>query len=63
MNVCSRCKKTFEEYELTWVEIVPECHMQIIWTGRGQDESKQKKMEVVCDDCKKEDTTFSSLSS
>ena len=63
MSSCSRCKKQYPEYELIWIEIIPEDHIEIIWTGRGFDESKKKKMELVCDDCKKEDTTFSSLSS
>ena len=55
----------FEEYNLTWVDPSTEYHMQIIWTGRGRDESKEKKMELVCDDCIKEysATSLSSLSS
>lgn len=62
--MCSRCKKQYTEYELTWIEITPEHDIQIIWTGRGRDESKETKMELVCDDCIKEySTTSSSLSS
>ena len=63
MSSCSICKKQYPEYELTWIEVIPEDHMQIIWTGRGRDESKEKKMEVICDNCMKENTTSSSLSS
>ena len=51
MCECSRCKKSFEEYNLTWVKQPSEYSPQIIWTGRGRDPSKEKKMELVCDDC------------
>jgi hypothetical protein len=63
MSSCSRCKKEYPECELIWIEIIPEDHMRIRWTGRGRAPGQEKKMELVCDDCKKEDTTFSSLSS
>ena len=63
MSACSRCKKQYPECELTWIEITPEHDIQIIWTGRGRDESKEKKMEVVCDNCIKEYSTTSSSSS
>lgn len=53
MGECAKCKKTYPEYELTWVEVPPEDHIEIIWTGRGRDESKKKIMEVVCKDCQK----------
>ena len=63
MSSCSICNKQYPAYELTWIEVTPEYHPQIIWTGRGRGESKEKKMEVVCDNCIKEDTTsYSSLS-
>tara|TARA_Y100000310_G_scaffold230334_1_gene232742 strand:+ start:74 stop:256 length:183 start_codon:yes stop_codon:yes gene_type:complete len=54
MCECSRCKKTYEEYELQWVEIPNEYSMQIVWTGRGKAPSQEKKMELVCDNCLKE---------
>jgi len=53
MCECARCKKTYEEYDLMWVEIPNEYSMQIPWTGRGRDPSKEKKMELVCDNCLK----------
>jgi len=52
MSPCSRCKKTVEEYELTWVELPKKYHMQV-----------RPSMGVVCDDCMKKETTSSSLSS
>jgi len=65
MSVCSRCKKPTHECELTWTKITSKQPIQIIWTGRGQDPRKEEeKMELVCDDClKKETTSSSSLSS
>ena len=63
MSECSRCKKPYSECDLQWVEVPSEDSIQIIWTGRGHDESKEKKMGVICDNCKKEDTTSSSSSS
>lgn len=63
MCKCARCKNEYEEYDLLWVEQPSEDSLQIIWTGRGQDPSKEKKMELVCDNCMKENTTSSSLSS
>ena len=51
MCECARCKKPYEECELLWVEQTSEYSLQIIWTGRGHDESKEKKMEVVCREC------------
>jgi hypothetical protein len=51
MSVCSRCKKSTHECELTWVELPKKYHMQV-----------RPSMEVVCDDCIKKETT-SSLSS
>ena len=57
--MCSRCKKPYPEYELTWIEITSEHPIQIIWTGRGRDpRQEEKKMELVCDDCLKKETTF-----
>jgi hypothetical protein len=60
MCECARCKKEYEEYDLLWVEQPSEDSLQIVWTGRGKDPSKEKKMELVCDNCMKEDTTSSS---
>ena len=57
MCECARCKKTYEEYELLWVEHPTEYSPQIIWTGRGQDKFKEKKMELVCDNCLKKKPT------
>jgi len=54
MAECAKCKKSYPEYELTWVEVPPVDCMQIIWTGRGRDESKKKITEVVCNNCLKE---------
>ena len=53
MSECSRCKKTYSECDLQWVDVPSEDSMQIIWTGRGRDLAKEKKMEVVCKDCLK----------
>jgi hypothetical protein len=53
MGECAKCKKSYPEYELTWVEVPHEYQPQILWTGRGRDESKKKIMEVVCKDCLK----------
>ena len=53
MCECAKCKKPYPEYELTWVEVPSEYRIQIIWTGRGRDESKKQAMEVVCKDCLK----------
>ena len=44
MCECSRCKKSFEEYDLTWVESPRIYHMQI-----------KRKLEVVCDNCLKKE--------
>jgi hypothetical protein len=60
MCECTRCRKEYEEYDLLWVEQPSEDSLQIVWTGRGKDPSKEKKMELVCDNCMKEDTTSSS---
>ena len=51
MCECARCKKEYQEYDLLWVEQPNEDYLYIIWTGRGQDPSKEKKMEVVCREC------------
>ena len=51
MNVCSRCKKSYPENELTWTELPKKFYMQV-----------KPSMEVVCDECIKKETT-SSLSS
>ena len=53
MSECSRCKKIYSECDLQWVDVPSADSMQIIWTGRGRDPSKEKKMEVVCKDCLK----------
>ena len=63
MCVCSKCNKPYPEYELTWIEIIPEDHIQILWTGRGRGESTEKKMEVICDNCIEEYSTTSFSSS
>jgi hypothetical protein len=65
MSVCSRCENSYTEYELTWIKITSKQPIQITWTGRGRDPRKEEeKMELVCDDClKKETTSSSSLSS
>ena len=56
MGTCARCDKMFEEYDLMWIEVPDEHDIQIMWTGRGRDKSKEKKMEVVCADCLKKIT-------
>ena len=53
MAECAKCKKSCPEYELTWIEVPPADPIQVIWTGRGRDESKKKIMEVVCKGCRK----------
>ena len=53
MSECSRCKKTYSECDLRWVEVHSENSMQIIWTGRGRAPDEKRKMEVVCEDCLK----------
>ena len=64
MCECYKCKKPYPEYHLQWVNIPIDKHIQIIWTGRGRDPRQEKeKMELVCDDCLKKETTSSSLSS
>ena len=55
MGQCSRCKKSCSELDLNWVDIPNEHSTQIIWTGRGKDPSKEKKMEVVCRACLKKE--------
>ena len=54
MSECSRCKKPYSECDLQWVEVPSEDSVQIIWTGRGQDESKKKIMELICETCLEE---------
>jgi DNA-directed RNA polymerase subunit RPC12/RpoP len=53
MGECAKCKKPYPEDELIWIEVPPEDRIQILWTGRGRDESKKKIMEVVCKGCRK----------
>ena len=42
MAECAKCKKSYPEYELTWVEVPAADPIQVVWTGRGRDESKKK---------------------
>ena len=51
MCACSVCKLEAEEVDLMWVELPSEHDIQIIWTGRGRGPSKEKKMELVCNEC------------
>jgi len=53
MSECSRCKKSYSECDLQWIEVPSEYQPQIIWTGRGKDKSNEKKMQVVCKECQK----------
>ena len=53
MGECVKCKESYPEYKLTWVEVHSEYHMQIIWTGRGRPEV-EKKIELLCDKCLKD---------
>ena len=63
MCQCTRCEKMFEEYDLMWVEPPSQYDIQIIWTGRGQDEPKEEKMELICDKCLEKDQSTSSCPS
>ena len=64
MSVCYKCKKSYPEHFLQWINLPIDKHIQIIWTGRGRDpRQEEEKMELVCDECIKTYTTSSSLSS
>ena len=54
MGECAKCKNVFAECDLMWVDQPREPDIQIIWTGRGQDESKKKKIELLCKQCLEE---------
>ena len=62
MGQCSKCKKSCSELDLNWITLPSEHHIQISWTGRGRDEVKEQKMELICNECLEKEKSTSSPS-
>ena len=43
MGECAKCKKSYPEYELTWITLPDTYYLQV-----------RKSMELLCDECLKE---------